>query len=242
MDLREVNILNHHRHPWELSRRDSCLRILKKNDIDTQYADIGSGDLFFSKSLRQITNQPVYAVDHHYHETVSDIEGVILIRDTNDLPKSRDFLLLMDILEHAEDDRSFLLSLKDKLNDAGRMLITVPAFQFLYSPHDKFLNHYRRYNYNQIAVLLSNDFEIEAAFYFYTTLFFIRFIERVLSTFRKMDSSFRVSNWRYSESCIITVIIKRILDLDFMVNRCLSKILIKLPGLSLCIICKKKSV
>lgn len=242
MDLKEVNILNNYRHPWELSRRDSFLKILKKNGINTQYADIGAGDLFFAKSLKQITNQPVYAVDHLYCKTTSNIEGVILIRDMNDIPKNRDFLLLMDIFEHVEDDRSFWVFLKDKLNDGGRVLITVPAFQFLYSPHDKFLNHYRRYDYSRIAALLGNDFKIEEAFYFYTTLFFIRFIERILSIFKKIDSSLRVSNWRYSDSSIITVIIKCILDIDFIVNRYLSRISIKLPGISLCIICKKKSV
>jgi hypothetical protein len=103
MDLREANILNNYRHPWELSRRDSFLRILKINNRNTQYADIGSGDLFFSKSLKQITNQSVYAVDHHYHKTTLDIEGVILIKDTNDIPKRCDFLLVIDILEHVED-------------------------------------------------------------------------------------------------------------------------------------------
>jgi len=243
MDLLEVNILNNFRHPWELSRCDSLLGILTKNGKDIQYADIGAGDLFFTKALSKITTRPVYAVDP-YFKNISSIENIIILKNFNAIPqKCLDFLLLMDVLEHIEDERAVLSSLINKLKYSGRILITVPAFKFLYSHHDRFLKHYRRYNQNDILSLLGRDFEIEECFYFYTILFFARFTENILSCFRKKQNiNFGANNWKRNETCVITKIIKYILDTDFKVNKYLSQFRIKFPGLSLCIICRKKSV
>lgn len=243
MDLLEVNVLNNFRHPWELSRCDSLLWILRKNGKDVQYADIGAGDLFFAKALSKITTRPVYAVDP-YLKNILNIENIIPLKDFNKIPqKCLDFLLLMDVLEHVEDERLLLSSLLNKLKSSGRILITVPAFKFLYSHHDCFLKHYRRYNQNDILSLLGRDFEVEECFYFYTILFFTRFAENLLLSFRKKQNiRFGVGNWKYNETCIITKIIKYILDIDFKVNKYLSRFQIKFPGLSLCIICQKKSV
>ena len=52
----------------------------------------------------------------------------------------------MDVLEHIRDDYSALKEWKKVLNPNGIILISVPAFQHLWSHHDKFLGHYRRYN------------------------------------------------------------------------------------------------
>jgi len=237
MDVLEVNKSNKYRHPWELSRRDSLLNILKRYDRNLQYADIGAGDLFFTKYLSQIISKPIYAVDP-FLKDVSEIRNIVILEDSKDIPsKSIDFVLLLDVLEHIQDDKSFLELLNTKLKDGGRMVITVPAFQFLYSDRDKFLKHYRRYRYGQIRSLLENNFDIEESFYFYTTLFFMRLVSRF---FKKKD--YGVGNWKYEEKSIITRAIRCILNLDFVVNRCLNKLFIRLPGLSLCIICKKKSV
>jgi hypothetical protein len=46
-------------------------------------------------------------------------------------------------------------------------------------------------------------------------------------------------DWRYSESNIITIIVKMVLNIDFWINKIMDKIFIHLPGLSLFAICKK---
>ena len=52
------------------------------------------------------------------------------------------------------------------------MLITVPAYQFLFSSNDKFFHHYRRYNYNAIEKLLKiKKIEIQKITYFNSFLF-----------------------------------------------------------------------
>lgn len=56
-----------------------------------------------------------------------------------------DIILILDVLEHLDDDLAALLALHTKLKPGGALLITVPAYQFLWSQHDEINHHKRRY-------------------------------------------------------------------------------------------------
>ncbi|MCR4368891.1 MAG: class I SAM-dependent methyltransferase [archaeon] len=62
--------------------------------------------------------------------------------------KKYDVILAADVLEHIEDDGAALKKIKKMLNKDGRLVLTVPAFQFLFSRHDELCGHYRRYEKN----------------------------------------------------------------------------------------------
>ena len=64
--------------------------------------------------------------------------------------KKADIVLAMDVLEHIHDDHSALIEWKKTLKPNGLLLISVPAFQHLWSKHDLFLGHYKRYNKKQL--------------------------------------------------------------------------------------------
>ena len=57
-----------------------------------------------------------------------------------------DLIALLDVLEHIEDDLAALTSIKTKLKPGGRILVTVPANQWMWSAHDSVHHHFRRYN------------------------------------------------------------------------------------------------
>jgi len=57
-----------------------------------------------------------------------------------------DAVLVMDVLEHVEDDRALLRSLVEPLQPGAHVLITVPADMRLWSEHDVSHGHYRRYD------------------------------------------------------------------------------------------------
>jgi SAM-dependent methyltransferase len=57
-----------------------------------------------------------------------------------------DLICMFDVLEHIEKDQETLNVLRGYLSDDGYMLITVPAHQWLWSTHDEFLHHQRRYS------------------------------------------------------------------------------------------------
>lgn len=58
--------------------------------------------------------------------------------------------LLLDVLEHIEDDNGFLDLLHRKIHEGGLLLITVPAYMCLWSSEDDFANHYRRYTKREL--------------------------------------------------------------------------------------------
>ena len=83
-----------------------------------------------------------------------------------------DLVGLFDVVEHIEDDKSFLLRLREILNDRGWLAITVPAFPFLWSTHDVNLHHYRRYTKTTLKkVLEETQYDIEYASYWNMSLF-----------------------------------------------------------------------
>ena len=59
--------------------------------------------------------------------------------------RDADVLLAMDVMEHVPDDFLFASSLLGALKPGGHLLVTVPADESLWSPHDENFGHYRRY-------------------------------------------------------------------------------------------------
>ena len=62
----------------------------------------------------------------------------------------------MDVLEHIHDDYSALIEWKKTLKPNGLLLISVPAFQHLWSRHDIFLGHNKRYNMKSLNELVES--------------------------------------------------------------------------------------
>lgn len=56
-----------------------------------------------------------------------------------------DLVCLLDVLEHIEDDVAALARVARLLKPGGRVLLTVPAYQWLWSAHDSAHHHFRRY-------------------------------------------------------------------------------------------------
>jgi SAM-dependent methyltransferase len=83
-----------------------------------------------------------------------------------------DLIGLFDVLEHIEDDRSSLAALAEKLADGGRMIVTVPAFPWLWSKHDERHHHFRRYTRASLASVASSaGMTVVYSSYFNTLLF-----------------------------------------------------------------------
>ena len=56
------------------------------------------------------------------------------------------FVTLLDVLEHQRDDRAFMASLVAKMAPGSTLILTVPAFERLWSQWDVALGHFRRYD------------------------------------------------------------------------------------------------
>jgi SAM-dependent methyltransferase len=75
--------------------------------------------------------------------------GEVLQGRLEELPWSEnsfDLITCLDVIEHTPDDRRTLAELRRVCRPGGFLLVTVPAHQFLWSAHDVYNHHYRRYS------------------------------------------------------------------------------------------------
>jgi SAM-dependent methyltransferase len=77
-----------------------------------------------------------------------------------------DVIVALDVLEHLEDDRRALREILRALRPGGVLLVTVPAYPFLWSSHDEALGHRRRYRLAELRNRISAaGFQIELCSY-----------------------------------------------------------------------------
>ena len=242
MDLKEKNYLNNNRHPWEVARADSILKIFLNKKENLQFADVGAGDLFFANKLKLFSSNPILAVDSNFIKKESN-KSIICFDEISEIESEKiDFVFLLDVLEHIEEESNFLESLNKILKKSGKLVVTVPAHNSLFSLHDKFLNHFRRYNNKQLnKVIESNGFNNRTSFYFFTIPLFIRIFQIFfikLGLVSKMENG--IGNWQFENESIFTRFLTFILKLDFKLNHLLNKVFGFSLGLSLCALYQKK--
>lgn len=93
-------------------------------------------------------------------------------------------ITLLDVIEHIENDLEILSKSYDILKEGGFIVITVPAYQWLWSNHDVLHQHYRRYTRkNLINMVKKLNFQIVYTSYFNSLLFLpaviMRFFEKI---------------------------------------------------------------
>lgn len=87
-------------------------------------------------------------------------------------PGWADVVLLLDVLEHLDDDAAALGAARRALAPGGLLVVTVPAYRWLWSAHDVALGHRRRYTARELRRLVERaGFGVERVSYFNTLLF-----------------------------------------------------------------------
>ncbi len=105
-----------------------------------------------------------------------------------------DLITMFDVLEHIKNDNKVLCDLSKILHNNGKIIITVPAFQFLWSHFDVINHHYRRYTLIGLKKLLSDcGFKVLKGTYFNFFLFPLIALARIWSRlyqaiFRSQDN------------------------------------------------------
>lgn len=96
-------------------------------------------------------------------------------------PHSLPAVGLFDVIEHMEDDLSFLKSMRDLVKKGGFLYLTVPTYSFLWSQEDVLAGHFKRYTKRTISeVLKFAGFELRFASYIFRVLPIPIFLFRVL--------------------------------------------------------------
>ncbi len=182
MDLKELeNGVNPQRHWYYQSKKLPLFRFFKKMIKNSKepfsIIDFGSGSGFFAYELlqafpEQITE--VYLIDLNY--TLEEIEATKdqQVKKLRFLPEgiNHALIMLMDVLEHIEDDYAIMEDITSKLGKDIHFFVTVPAFKHLWSSHDVFLGHYRRYTLNTLSKLLKErSCTITGTYYFFGMIY-----------------------------------------------------------------------
>lgn len=171
MDLKEIDVLGPEvgAH-WYYASKARAMRRFLGTPPGARVLDVGAGSGFFSKYLLAHAGaQEAWCVDISYPADSEAREAGKPIRYLRTVePVDANLVLLMDVLEHVDDDAGLLREYAAKVPSGGRFLITVPAFQCLWSTHDTFLGHKRRYTLGQLErTVRSAGLEIEHSAYYF---------------------------------------------------------------------------
>lgn len=175
MDLKETDILGPDigQHWYYRSKARAMTHLLSKVS-PTIILDVGAGSGFFSKKLLSDTSaKEAWCVDISYDDDSETREAgkPVYLRRSVDMINA-DLVLLMDVLEHVDGDLALLRDYVHKVPSGAYFLITVPAFQFLWSAHDVFLEHKRRYRLNQIEDLVKQaGLTVKTGAYYFGAVF-----------------------------------------------------------------------
>ena len=175
MDLKEEAILGEdiYQH-WYYVSKGRALRAFLRGVQPHTILDVGAGSGIFSKILLESTGATMSTcVDTGYTSERKEMWNEKPIQFRRSIEDSQaDLALFIDVLEHIDDDVALLESYVRKLPPGCYVLMSVPAFQFLFSGHDAFLEHKRRYTRKQLETVVHQaGLDLIRSRYFFGLLF-----------------------------------------------------------------------
>ena len=243
MDLRERRLTQVRRHPWETIRSAFFNQkiIGLTNGLPVRVLDIGSGDCWFAENLllKLPKGSQITCSDLNFSDEDLALNHANNLIKTRDIPEQTyDIVIMLDVLEHIEDDSDFLQKkVLPRLKPESRIVISVPAHQSLFTSHDTFLGHYRRYSRRQLLDVSGKFFNTDDHGYLFISLAFVRLIQR-LSASKTAKSESGIGNW--SGGRFVTGLVNGALLIDSLVSQAFQKLQIQIPGLTVWTICSSK--
>lgn len=221
MDLKETDILGSdvEQHWYYVSKAKAMSRFLQ-DYCPENILDVGAGSGYFSRSLlKSACAREAWCVDVCYPSEYDVVESGKLVHYRSSVGKMDvDLVLLMDVLEHVEDDVSLLKEYVEKVNSGTVFLVTVPAFEFLWSGHDTYLGHKRRYKIDSLKkTVLTAGLDILDTNYFFGGVFPIAAISRIYEKIYKKDIAPRSQLKKHHP--LVNIILKKICDFELIFMR-----------------------
>ena len=180
------------RHWWFVARRKIIAKVIGTFSLppDAKILEAGSGTGGNLKMLSEfglVTGMEPSELARsfvqergNWHVVDGSLPGGVPFEDN-----TFDMVAVLDVLEHLDQDQESLSALVRSLKPGGMVLVTVPAFPFLWSAHDETHHHRRRYRRRQIVeVLNQSGLQTTYATYFNSILFLpavaVRMTKRLL--------------------------------------------------------------
>lgn len=193
MDYKDLQAGNTSEYFWFRAKTDLIHAFMKKKfagNSDLKILNIGAGTGDDLKVLHTFGKNYVIDIDENALSVIDDnLCEDKQQADACKLPYQNNFfdvVVSCDVFEHIEDHITAVSEVYRVLKPNGVLLFTVPAFQSLYSSHDKALEHYRRYSKKTLLAALS-PFGTKKFYYWNTLLFPFAATSRILRKHAKPE-------------------------------------------------------
>jgi len=224
------------RHPWEQSRARFFVDVARRtlSGKPARVLDVGAGDAYLQPNAR-ITCWDTSYDDAIVARLATRTRGITFTRDAPD--GHFDLILMLDVVEHVADDIGFVRGIVDGyLAEGGTVIVSVPAWQALFSAHDELLLHHRRYAPDACdRVLRAAGLAIVDHGGLFHSLLAPRLASVVVEKAKRtLGRSTRIASaaasWRHG--ALVTGAVLRALRADNAVSRTAARLGVSLPGLS----------
>lgn len=179
-------------HWWFCGRRSIGEAVIRGLDLprDAKILEIGAGTGGNIAMLEQFGE--VQAVEMSdlarqiaWEKTGRDFLYGYLPNNIPISPETVDLICLFDVLEHVAEDEESLVAVRRLLKPDGKVVLTVPAHQWLWSTHDVDLHHHRRYSRNQLKERIERaGYRIDRLTYTNAALFPVAVLARLADRLR----------------------------------------------------------
>ena len=175
-------------HWWFVARRKIIENVINNLNLDKNDSifDAGCGTGDNLSMLSKYGNVVAMERDSNaYKKAISRKVGQVYQGELpsgvhEDIKQEHSLIVLLDVLEHIDDDDMALATLNKYLKQRGRLLVTVPAYQFLWTHRDEQHHHKRRYALTNLKkIMKQNGWKINYISYFNTFLFPLALIDRL---------------------------------------------------------------
>lgn len=244
MDLSERFGELERRHPWETSRVEAIATLVAGLELKCpRTLDVGAGDGFVLRELHERFGfAEAVAQDINLTDALAvelRTPGIQWVTSLDQLAARRfDLVLLLDVLEHLADPVTLLKRIAEvHLARGGWCVVTVPAFQQLFSEHDRQLQHFRRYTRKELERRVGEaGLQVRDSGYLFASLL----LPRVLGVFKERlfgASSLPTGVGTWSKPAWLTHVLHMGLCFDSRVCLQARHLGITLPGLSVWVRC-----
>ncbi len=188
-------------HWWFVARRQILADQIAALDLGpgARVLEAGCGPGGNLEMLSHFGNLAAFELDDQARDVASARSGIVV--EPGSLPdkiaypaENFDLVAAFDVVEHIERDRESVRSMAKLLRPGGRLMISVPAYQWLWSKHDERHHHWRRYTRREIEALIREaGLRIEKSTHFNTLLFplilLVRLFKNLLGIADRPDDS-----------------------------------------------------
>lgn len=235
-------------HFWRIAKReliiDHVAQLLsqKEESKRCRILDIGGSCSLISRNLSRfgvvVSVEPdVSTVSFARKNLKVDCRVGDLPHNLPEFSNQFELITLFDVLEHVEEEKESLKAIHDLLSDDGNLVVTVPAYQWLWSDHDVALHHKRRYTTSRLRTALQEaGFEIQTMTYYTTFLFPFAALVRVLNKFKPKSFDHKPEYNVKVPNPMINLVFGSVMKFEKFLLK-----FVNMPfGLSIFCICKKK--